>query len=158
MSPLSFRIKGLQTKELYGIQNMRETLYCMEHNALFLANARIFNSQWKLTTVWQQKLKPYMGKWALGHIISDLILTANKFYWFRKYIQSDYGANTYNPIQLYASQETSFNWVLSRQNGHHFAKNIYKCIYLDERCYNLILISPKNVPMKTIEISLYRLR
>ena len=43
-----------------------------------------------------------------------------------------------------------FNTLKQRQNGHHFADNIFKCILLNENIWTLIKISLKFVPKSQI--------
>ena len=43
------------------------------------------------------------------------------------------------------------NTLRPRQNGHHFANNIFKCIFMDEKFYILLRISLKFVPKGSIE-------
>ena len=46
----------------------------------------------------------------------------------------------------------SINILIPRQNRHHFADNIYKCIFLNENVWSSLKISLKSVPKFVIKI------
>ena len=50
-----------------------------------------------------------------------------------------------------ASGNTGVHLTLPGQNGHHFADNIFKCIFMNEKCCILIRISLKFVPNGPID-------
>ena len=52
----------------------------------------------------------------------------------------------YIPCNMLCAYGTCFNTLRVRQNGHHFADAIFKCIFLNENVWILIGISLKFVP------------
>ena len=48
-----------------------------------------------------------------------------------------------HPCHLVCCYTTCFNWLMSEQNGCHFADNNFKFIFLKEKFHILIGISPK---------------
>ena len=47
--------------------------------------------------------------------------------------------------------DDTINSSLPGQNGHHFADNIFKCIFVNEKCCILIEIPLKFVPKGAID-------
>ena len=70
----------------------------------------------------------------LSSILCDYLWFCTHFQWWGDFIQNG------------SSDFTALNTWRPRQNGRHFADNVFKCIYLNENVWILLKISLKFVP------------